>query len=292
VIRPPCAFASDDGRADGAVVERLGAVAADQLEATGQVGIAQDVARVRHPAVAEEDLARALPGAEVIVFCREDARERLADREALARERDGRCEQRATLHRAVVIQRIGQAGHGARDADRRRREQRLVDDHPALVVEIHVARRRRRRGLAEVDRDVLAGLAVVQDHEAAAADVARVGQRHRQRETDRHGRIDRVAALAQHVHADVRGQRTRRADHAVQGVHRVEYRVVEVVVDEARGRRPGLCAGDPGRRDGCGRQRQGEAGRGERSTDGRERGGWLGHGQGSLAVAVKWCGRW
>ena len=50
-------------------------------------------------------------------------------------------------------------------------------------------------------------LAVVQDHEAAAADVARVGQRHRQREADGHGRVDRVAALAQHVHADVGGER-------------------------------------------------------------------------------------
>ncbi len=274
----------DDGRPDGAVVERLRAVAADQLQAAGQVGVAQDVARVGNTAIVEEDLARALPGAEVGVLRREGARQRLAHREALACQRDGRCHQRGALHRAVVIERVGEPGHGARHADGGLREQRLLGDDVAVGIEEHVAGGVCRRGLAEVDGGVLARLAIVQDHEAAAADVAGVGQRDRQREAHGDRGVHGVAAAPQHVHADVGGQRARRAHHAVQRVHRMDDGVVEVVVDEAGGLGAGLRAGGRGQRHGGG-QGHGQAGQGGEAVKGQGRC----HGRRFLVAAVK---RW
>ncbi len=55
------------------------------------------------------------------------------------------------------------------------------------------------------------------DDEAAAANVAGVGQHHLEGEADRHGGIDGVAAQLQDVHADLRGQWMRRNDHGVGG---------------------------------------------------------------------------
>ncbi len=55
------------------------------------------------------------------------------------------------------------------------------------------------------------------DDEAAAADVAGVGQHHLEGESDRHGGVDGVAAQLQDVHADLCRQGMRRDDHGVGG---------------------------------------------------------------------------
>ena len=72
-------------------------------------------------------------------------------------------------------------------------EQAHALDHLALVVEIHVFRCRERRPFAVVEE---IGLAVhIDRHETAAADIARLGIGYGERERDRRGRVDSVAAL-------------------------------------------------------------------------------------------------
>ena len=61
-------------------------------------------------------------------------------------------------------------------------------------------------------------------HEAAAADIAGLRMRHRQREADRDRGIDRVAALPQDLHADARRVLLLRRHHAVAGDHGMEAR--------------------------------------------------------------------
>jgi hypothetical protein len=77
----------------------------------------------------------------------------------------------------------------------------------------------------------------VQHHEPAAAEVAGIGQDHRQRKADRHGRVDGVAAALEHVKADAAGQHVLGGDHAVLGVNRMEDILIVVVLDEWRSRR-------------------------------------------------------
>ena len=58
------------------------------------------------------------------------------------------------------------------------------------------------------------------DHEAAAADIAGVRIRDREREADRHRRVDRVAAAVEDFHADAGGAALLRHHHAVVGEDR------------------------------------------------------------------------
>ena len=80
-----------------------------------------------------------------------------------------------------------------------------------------VALHRSRRGLAIIDRDVLVAFGRMDHHEAAAADIAgaRIGDGHRKAGRDRG--IDGIAALAQDVGADFRGEFLLRHHHAVFG---------------------------------------------------------------------------
>ena len=89
------------------------------------------------------------------------------------------------------------------------------------------ARRGERRLFAEVDEG-LAPVGELDRHEAAAAEVAGGGVDDGQRVADGDRGIDRVAAVLQHVDADLGGEMLRRDDHAVfaangrdrRGVHR------------------------------------------------------------------------
>ena len=90
----------------------------------------------------------------------------------------------------------------------------------ALVVEIHGLGRGKRRAFAEIEEGRLAVLQPDR-HEAAAADIAGGGIDDRQRIADGDGRIDRVAALLQHLDADIGRQMLRGDDHAMLGLHRL-----------------------------------------------------------------------
>ena len=90
----------------------------------------------------------------------------------------------------------------------------FVGDVPGRV-EVHVARRRERRDLAIVERERSA-VAQPNEHVAAAAEIAGLGVRHRERESRGDGRVDRVAALAQDRESGVarEGAVARRPSHA------------------------------------------------------------------------------
>ncbi len=93
----------------------------------------------------------------------------------------------------------------------------------ALLVEEHLARRRRRRGLAIVDGDVALpalALAEADDHVAAATDIAGAGISHRHRETGGDRGVDGIAAPLQDREANAGGARLLRDHHAVTGFDR------------------------------------------------------------------------
>ena len=87
-------------------------------------------------------------------------------------------------------------------------------------VEVHVARGRSGRALAEVDEGG-ASVGQADQHEAAAADVAGGGMRHRQREADRDRRVDRVAAGFEDLEPRFGGVAFARDHHAVPRAHRL-----------------------------------------------------------------------
>src|SRR2546421_8786793 len=72
----------------------------------------------------------------------------------------------------------------------------------AVSVEIHVARRGRRRPLAEIEKRC-AAVGKPRQKKSAAAEVPRRRMRHRQRETDRDRGVDRVAPRLENVDADI-----------------------------------------------------------------------------------------
>ena len=73
----------------------------------------------------------------------------------------------------------------------------LIDG--TIFFEKHVSRGRSWRRLAVVDKNLFVGFGEMNQHKAAAANVARPGQCDRQREPCRHCRINRIAALFEHV---------------------------------------------------------------------------------------------
>jgi hypothetical protein len=121
----------------------------------------------------------------------------------------------------------------------------------AVRVEENIGARVARCRLAKIDCDVGRGLSVMgremHHHEAAAAEVARPRQGHRNRESDGDGCIDRIAAAPQDVDADAGRALLLRHHHAVRRRH-------------GHGMRR--------RRRGAGRGRLGEADR--RHDDGRD----------------------
>ncbi len=92
-------------------------------------------------------------------------------------------------------------------------------DDVAVLVQVHVGGRCQRGFFAEIEEG-LAPIRQLHGHEPAAAEVARRGVHHRQRVAHRHGRIHRVAAGLEHVHAHMRGQMLGRDHHAIFTGHR------------------------------------------------------------------------
>ena len=103
----------------------------------------------------------------------------------------------------------------ARHADRERRVARFFRIGFAVRVEKHRLGRGRRRGFAIVDRGIFTGLAEVDHHEAAAADIAGARISHRKRKADRNRGVDRVAAAIENFDPDTGGALFLRHHHAV-----------------------------------------------------------------------------
>ena len=163
--------------------------------------------------------------------------QRIVDREALFGQLNRRANHFVERHRAVFLQRQGEAGHGTRRTGSQMRGQRFLTVRVALVVEKHIAGSLFRRHLAEVDRR---GITVfgTQHHKAAAADITGLRMGNRQRVAHRHGGIHRVAALTQNIHADLRCQRVHRGHHPLLSADRMKNIFLYTIRHR---RRSGIC---------------------------------------------------
>ena len=114
--------------------------------------------------------------------------------EAIPRETDGRCEQfrpgPTTVPAVQLPQSRDRAGH-ARGA---MSDEAQLRNDLAIRIEIHIARRCRRRRLAKIEETRLA--VDVERGEAAATEITRFRKSDRECKTHSHGRIDGVAAGA------------------------------------------------------------------------------------------------
>ena len=146
----------------------------------------------------------------------------IIDDDALAGEPLGWSDQigEREVSRAVSLERQRQPAHRAGHADAQARVAGAPRVGLAPRVENMSSRRGRRRGFAVVDGDGLVAGGHMHQHEAAAAEVSRTRQRHGEREPDRHGGVDRVAALPQDLDADPGRLRFLRGHHAVLGDER------------------------------------------------------------------------
>ena len=103
----------------------------------------------------------------------------------------------------------------------------------ALRIEKRFVRDRRRRGLAIIDRGIVAG-SLVDHHETAATEIAGARIGHGERKADGNGGIHRISALPQNVGTDTRRRRFLRHHHAVFGDDRL--RVADLLIASRRDR--------------------------------------------------------
>ena len=209
---------SGDLLGDRPFVEGARPVARDGIKRARQIALHQAVAAPERLAVAaQKNLRGGGPAREHRLRVRQRVGEIVVDQDAVARHHDGRRDQVAELEfpRAILLMRQRQARHSAGHADRGAELAQLFHVGLAALVEISVWLGRGRRGLAIVDRKLLIAFGEMDQHEAAAADVAgaRIGNGHRKADRDRG--VDRVAAALEHLDADPRGAFFLRHHHAV-----------------------------------------------------------------------------
>eukprot|EP01137_Pigoraptor_chileana_P008786 Opistho-2@56113 len=126
---------------------------------------------------------------------------------------------------AVLAQRQLHARHGARHCHGEMATGAQVRDDVAVLVQVHVGGCRQRGFFAEVEKG-LAPVRQLNGHEAATAEIARRGINHRQRITHGNRSIHRVAAVFQHIDADMGRQVLGGDHHAVLGGNRCHRRGV------------------------------------------------------------------
>jgi hypothetical protein len=205
---------------DRAGIEGARAVARDRLERRRQVALHQPVARRGRGAVGlEEDPGRGRPARQPRLREQQRVDQVVLDRDAVARERERRRDQvgERELARAGAIERDRQARDRAGHADPEPALARFFRIGRAVGAEKDVGRRVARRGLAIVDRQVLVVLRQMHQHEAAAAEITGLRQRHGERKADRDRGVDRVAALFQDLDPDAARALFLRHHHAVAG---------------------------------------------------------------------------
>ena len=122
--------------------------------------------------------------------------------ESLLSQFDGGHDEFFPRQGAVPLVRRPQPGDRAGHAGCLPPDQERLGNHVAVRVQVHVAIGRERRLLAVVEEFGLSVL--VNQHEAAAADIARDRIRDRKREADRNRGVHRIAAAAQHVFGSLR----------------------------------------------------------------------------------------
>ena len=192
---------SHDEVRDTAGVERRRAAVGDQLQRAGELGLHEAGSGRRCGSVHQELRPRSGEPAEPLGFAFDHVAARAVEHVAVACQRDSGHEQLLPGEPAEFSVRLVHPGDRSGNSDRAMARERRAD-RITCRVDVHVPRRPRGGGLAKVER---ADRAVLHpgDHEPASPDVARHGVDDRQRERHRHRGVDRVAAPAQDVHADV-----------------------------------------------------------------------------------------
>ena len=192
------------------------------------------------------DAKRALPAKPLLVEgCLTDEVSRSND--AFTCEFHGRAYEPRPRQPAEFAVRKVQAGDGARHTRRLVAESGQLRVRIPVGIEEHVAGRGAWRRLPVIDSGSLSALGVVDEHKAAAADVACPGYRHREGEADRNGGIDGIAAVGENIRTNSRGYAVLGCHHPGRAVFGMMHRLVR--------RDRGTCLGHHrGRPEGC-RQR-------------------------------------
>ena len=205
-----------DAAGDLALVKTVPAAGGDLPQGPGQVGLAQDLADLIGAAVGlEVQPQRFRVAAQAIGAGGEFVVEGEGHREALLGQGDGGRQYLFPAHAAVGFQGIQHARHRARHARGLVAEILEHEVFLAVLPEEHVAARRRGGGLAVVDEYLPLALRQVNQHKAAAPQVARPRVGHRQGEAGGHGRVHHVAPLLQDALAHFGGQLLGADYHAV-----------------------------------------------------------------------------
>jgi hypothetical protein len=217
-----------DALRDDARVEGVRAGFRDRRQRVGQIGLDQPIAALQGTIAGKEDLSRGGPAPEQAGGARQGIGEARFHGNAVARQCLGRGDEfgEGEAARTVEAVRLGQPPHGAGHPHRLAAAGGGRAVGLAVRVEEHIGAGGGRRGLAVIEGDDLLALRAVDHHEAAAAEVARAGQGHGEREPHRYGGVDRIAAGLQDRDADLRGARLLRRDHAVSTEHRQQARIV------------------------------------------------------------------
>ena len=203
---PAPAFGLDPGQqalGGFAAIEAVVAARRQPFQGARQFGLAEQVAFLWRLPIAQEDLARAAIAFHHRAPLGVAARQAGVYRESVARDAD-RGRQRLRQRQAAELgghmhQPGGQAGNPCRPWP----VFRAFAVQVAVLVQISLRRGCGWRGLARVDEYVLAGPAIVQQEEAAAAQAGADRLHHRQHRRHRHRGIEGVAAFSEHLHARI-----------------------------------------------------------------------------------------
>src|SRR5713226_546377 len=201
-----------------AAIKLRGAVPGDAFERGGQFWLTNGIPGLKHFAVIQKDAPADGKALQTRALLFEFMREPLADRKAIFRKANGRSHDVRELHRAIGFQRESEACDCSGDSDR------LVADDGSFFIElavfsdVHVAPGLIWRYLAVIEEG---GLAVgkANQHETAAADVARSRFDDSKRESHGHRGIYRVASALEDFDSCLRGEFFVGRDHAMAGAN-------------------------------------------------------------------------
>ena len=188
-----------------AFVETVCALLRNQLKGAGVVRVLEDLTdAVGQPVFAEEGCAKLRIFHHLVKRIHHVVCEGRGNRNALARQINGRLEHLLTGHGAVVLEDVEHTGNLSRNTDRLAALHHLVADNLTVIPHHpHIRGGCCRGALTEINKLGFAGLREVEGHKPAATDAGRV--RLNQAECKRccNRRVDRVAALFDDLASDL-----------------------------------------------------------------------------------------
>ncbi len=193
-----------DGRRDRTVIKRVSTAIADGLQGPGKILLLQAISRHERRAVVQKNRRNIRAGAKCLSTLHQDIDIAPGQNETVRCKANRRRDERRAGQGSVFLARHFQAHHRARNSDRQITIHAAVLDDGPLRIEEHVRTGCQRRLFAEIDEGI-AAVGQVNGHEAAAAQIAAAGMRHRQGVSHRDRGVHGVATLAQYHGSDVRG---------------------------------------------------------------------------------------